>query len=89
VRRSQVGVCAHDIAGLGSDKTEDVGADVVSAEGVETPIGFNGRNIGIVGIECRVDGTDKRGRDCASEQDSVYFVLGSTTILIKCWTRKR
>ena len=66
-RRSQVRVCAHDIASLRSDEGEDIGADVVSAEGVEDPVSFNSRNVGIVGIERRVYGTDERRGDCTSE----------------------
>ena len=65
---------------------EDVGADVVTTEGVEVPVGFNSRNFGIVAVERVVLRTDEFFRDRVSEKDGVDAVLLTLSIiLVKCW----
>ena len=60
---------AELVAGLGGDEGEDVGADVVPAEGVEVPVGFGGGDFGVVVVEVGVGGADEVAGDGVTEED--------------------
>jgi len=66
---------AEDIASLLGDVREDVGADVPAAEGVEAPVGFDGRDLRVVVVEVVVDGAGQVGRDAVAEKDREDAVL--------------
>jgi len=57
------------------DVAEDVGADVVAAEGVGVPVGLDGGNLGVVVVEVGVGGADKLRGDGVTEKDREGPVL--------------
>lgn len=58
-----------------SNVAEDVGADVVAAEGVRVPVGLDGRDLRVVVVEVRVGGADEVGGDGVAEEDREGAVL--------------
>jgi len=65
----------ENIAGLLGDVLEDVGADVPSAERVEAPVGFDGRDLGVVVVEVVVGRAGQVAWNTVAEEDGKDAVL--------------
>ena len=63
-----------DIASLLSDQLEKVGTTIPATKGGKTPIGRQGGNDGVVGVECIVGGTLEVLRDGTTKQNAVDTV---------------
>lgn len=58
VREGRVRERADDVARLRGDEAEDVRADVVPPERVQVPVRLDGREFGVVVVECGVLSSD-------------------------------
>lgn len=57
------------------DEAENIGADIEAPKRVKTPIGLNGSNFGVMGIERGVLRPNKLLWHCSPEKDTVDSVM--------------
>jgi hypothetical protein len=70
------------ITGLVSDNLEDVGADVEATEGMEIPVGGDGRNLTVVVVVVVVGGANELLWDSVAQQDAQDAVLDGVGLVL-------